>query len=145
MTPALLVPTLKAIVDEAIAQGFRVFVPTRAAHAGEPIGTARLCLDIEGSFAQVGTWRLFGYEPLLSAPVEPRRAYDFAGMEALESDDSLQGRISALTTACLSDTVTLRYFNVDVPNYGKKCLLPDADAPEGFVELAADCVRPVEA
>lgn len=132
-------PKLKTIVDALLAQEFRVFVSQREAReTGQIIETAQVCLDMEGPFAEVDTWYLLDYAPMLAAPIEAVSAYGYVGRENITFHDTLEGVLDVLRGICLSDTVKLRCHNVTVPNYGKKVLEFSGDYPEGFVEICID-------
>lgn len=139
-----LLPCLKVIVDELLEQGFRVFVEKREERYRE-INTAQVCLDFEGSFAEVGTWRLFSYRPMLSVPIKPTSKNGYAGKEPIEPGDTLETLIEALRVACLDKTVTVKSQHqlpnspvLKVRNIGKNCLQPGGAYSEGFVEIALD-------
>jgi hypothetical protein len=133
-----LLPELKTIVDEALSQGFRVFVPKEPIH-GPTIHIARVCLDFESSFAEVATLRLLGYEPMLSVPTGPLKNPEWGDREGVEHEHGLPGVMEALRTACLSSTVTKKWDGRTFPNHGKACLKPKynhgKDGRNGYVEV----------
>lgn len=132
-----LVPALAPIVDELFRQGFRIFISRRDVRYRE-INTVQVCLDFEGSFAELGTWPMFSYKPMLCAPIKSVRAYGYVGTEPIEHGGTLVSLIAALKAACLSRTVFLKHYDVSVPNYGKKRLIPGGAYVDGFVEMHTD-------
>lgn len=135
-----LLPCLKVIVDVLLEQGFRVFVEKREERYRE-VNTARVCLDFGGPFAQVGTWRLFSYVPMLSVPIKSQSKFGWGDHVPIECDSDLDSVIDALKTACSFWGVTatdLKGREVTTKNYGKRWLEISGAYSEGFVEIAPD-------
>lgn len=134
---------LKIIVDEALAQGFRVFVPKEPIH-GPTIHRAKVCLDFDGSFAEVATFRSLGYKPMLTVPHGPLKNPEWGNCEGIECEPGLAGVMEALRTACLSPTVTWKWGGRTriLPNHGKADLDPKFhqgnDWRNGYVEILSD-------
>lgn len=125
------------ILDEALAQGFRVFVPrTSAQRPHKPINFAFVCQEFDGSFVIVNAGYNKGERPTLNTPVRPSRDY---GSSVLV--DHPTGYITAITQACANRMVAVRWDKVPAPlvrNYGNMCLLNWPGGIHRFVELTDD-------
>jgi hypothetical protein len=134
-----LTPSLRCVVDEAFTQGFRVFVARVSSSQGWTGEDAYLCLDAGGSFACVGTYRLLGYVPLITAPIKPHTVHGNRVLVDFTSD--LRDQMAAIRRICDSPTVDTKLGlgpGPVFPNYGMACLSKSPSGIDGFAELTAD-------
>jgi hypothetical protein len=128
------------ILDEALNEGFQVFVLRPSDVRIDPIGFAYVCLDTEGSFAVVNAGHNLFEEPSLTAPIKPNREYGSGVL--VDYDGTTYGAIESLRAVCRSKDVTVRFMgrNRDglgptVLNFGRQVLDRWPGGPDRFVEL----------
>ncbi|MCB5280486.1 hypothetical protein [Arthrobacter sp. ES1] len=130
-------PDILPILEEALAQGFRVFIPNAPGVRRTPAGFAYVCLDTDGSFALVNGGQT-SFDPVrLSAPITPDRTYGSSVL--IDYDGTVDGAVRTLQRICKSDVVVVRFMGNDpapvVPNYGRKGLDKFPGGIRSFVEL----------
>lgn len=129
---------IQPILEEALAQGFRVFV-LKAGVRSAPASFAYVCLDIDGSFAVVrsGHYRLNKAE--LAAPIKPDIAHGSSVL--VDYDGTVTDAVRSLRRICKSDVVVVRFMGNNpapvVPNYGCKVLDKFPGGRDRFLELPA--------
>ncbi|MEO3931313.1 hypothetical protein WMO79_00675 [Micrococcaceae bacterium Sec7.4] len=139
-------PDILPILEEALARGFRVFIPTAPGVRRTPAGFAYICLDTEGPFAMVNSGQT-SFDPVrLSAPITPDRSYGSSVL--IDHDRTVEGAVLTLHRICKSDVVVVRFTGNNpapvVPNYGRKALDKFPGGIRSFVELQP-VLRPVAA
>lgn len=130
-------PDLLPILDEALAQGFRVFIPAAPGVRRTPAGFAYVCLDTEGSFAMVNSGQT-SFDPIkLAAPITPDRAHGSSVL--VDYDGTVDGAVRTLQGICKSDVVVVRFMGNSpapvVPNYGRTALDKFPGGIQSFLEL----------
>lgn len=130
-------PDILPILEEALARGFRVFIPTAPGVRRLPAGFAYVCLDTEGSFAMVNSGQT-SFDPVrLAAPITPDRAHGSSVL--IDYDGTLDGAVRTLHRICKSDVVVVRFIGNNpapvVPNYGRKALDKFPGGIQSFLEL----------
>ncbi|MCI4659637.1 hypothetical protein [Cryobacterium zhongshanensis] len=126
---------LKAVLDEALVQGFHVFVtrPTGAAATR----FAYVCRDLDGPFAVVNAPQFFG-PPSIQAPIKPSRKY--GSSVQVNYDGTIADALRALEQVCASENVTVLYSGLPapvVPNHRARSITSWPGGADRFVDLAA--------
>lgn len=150
---SLIQPEIVTILDEALAQGFRVFVPVpRSAPRGlgrvtspAPLRFAHVCLDLEGSFATIcGTSNYFDV-PTLGAPITPGPVHGSSVLidyvDTADVAESATNAVAALRRVCESSDVLVRFSGQPapvVPNYGKKVVSTGRGGAGRFTEVTVE-------
>lgn len=130
-------PELLPILDEALAQGFRVFIPCAPGVRRTPAGFAYVCLDTEGSFAMVNSGQTSFDTVKLAAPITPDKAHGSSVL--IDYDGTVDGAVRTLRRICNSGVVVVRFMGNNpapvVPNYGRKALDKFPGGIRSFMEL----------
>lgn len=133
----LVKPDLLPILEEALAQGFRVFAPTPLGVRRVPSGFAYVCLDTEGSFALVNSGQTSFDSVRIAAPIQPESAYGSSVL--VDYDGTVDGAVRTLHRICKSDVVVVRFMGNNpapvVPNYGRDVLDRFPGGSRSFIEL----------
>jgi hypothetical protein len=125
------------ILDEALSQGFRVFVLKAGGLRRAPVSFAYVCLDTDGSFAVVNSGHHRLNKAELAAPIKPNTTYGSSVL--VDYSGTVHGAMQALRRTCEQASVTVRFQSGDsapvVPNYGRKVLDKFPGGPGSFLEL----------
>jgi hypothetical protein len=133
-------PKIAAHVDAALAAGFTVYA--EPGRDPRPVGHVYVCKKLDGPFAliQVPT---HNFDPVvIDLPVEPHK--DWGSGVVVDYDGTPEGGVAALTVACSTPMVTVRFMTRQyvakhgtprVPNHGSKVITKYGRSMDDVVKL----------